>query len=354
MPDSNAGEEPVSNHRRTAIATLVCSAALIAATQPAAAAYHLARTIAIGGEGGWDYLTVDAATHRLFVSHSTLVNVLDIEKGAVIGEIPDTPGVHGIALAPALDRGFVSNGRAGTVTVFDLKNLSVISTVKVTGENPDAIAFEPVSRRVFAFNGRSGNATAIDAKDAKVLGTLALGGKPEFAVADGHGRIYVNIEDTGEIAAIDATALKIEGRWPLAPCQEPSGLAMDREHRRLFSVCGNRLMAVVDADSGRVITTLPTGSGTDGAAFDPATGFAFSSNGEGTVTVVREESPDAFTVVGNVATKRGARTIALDESTHRIYLSTAQFGPPPSPTPENPRPRPKVLPGTFEVLVLEP
>jgi YVTN family beta-propeller protein len=310
-------------------------------------------SITIGGEGGWDYLTADAAAHRLYVSHATRVLVVDTARNAVVGEIPDTPGVHGIALAPELGRGFTSNGRAATVTVFDLKTLKVIATVKVTGENPDAIAYEPVSRRVFTFNGRSDSATAIDAATARVVGTLPLEGKPEFAVADGAGRMYVNIEDKSAIVAFDARTLKIEGRWPLAPCEEPTGLAMDRAHRRLFAGCHNELMAVVDADGGRVITTLPIGRGVDGAAFDPGTGLAFSSNGEGTLTVVREDAPEKFTLLGNVPTKRGARTLALDDATHRIYLSTAQFGPPPSPTAENPRARPPILPGTFEVLVLD-
>jgi len=332
---------------------VLCAAAAVATAQQPPGGYHLVRTISLGGEGGWDYLTADAAGHRLYVSHATRVQVVDTEKNAVIGEIPDTEGVHGIALAPEVGRGFTSNGRAGTVTVFDLKSLAVITTVKVTGENPDAITFEPVSRRVFTFNGRSADATAIEAGSGQVVGTLPLRGKPEFAVADGRGRIFVNIEDTSELVSFDARTLKVEGRWKLSPCEEPSGLAIDREHRRLFSVCGNKLMAVVDGDTGKLIATLPIGSGVDGVAFDPVTGFAFSSNGEGTVTVVHEDSPEKFTVVGNVQTKRGARTISLDSATHRLYLPTAQFGPPPSPTPDRPRPRPSILPGTFEVLVLE-
>jgi DNA-binding beta-propeller fold protein YncE len=237
--------------------------------------------------------------------------------------------------------------------VFDLKTLAVITTVKVTGDKPDAITYEPTSRRVFTFNGDSANATAIDAASAQVVGTIPLGGKPEFAVADGTGRIYVNIEDTATLVAFDARTLEVKGRWPLAPCETPTGLAIDREHRRLFVGCRSKVMAVADADSGRVITTLPIDGGVDGIAFDPATALAFSSNGEGTLTVVHEDSPEKFTLVGNVPTKRGAKTLALDGATHRIYLSTAQFGPPPSPTAENPKPRPSVLPGTFEILVLE-
>jgi DNA-binding beta-propeller fold protein YncE len=330
----------------------VCTA-LGAAAQSAPGGYRVSGTIHIGGEGGWDYLAADPAAHRLYVSHGTRVQVVDTITNAVVGEIPDTPGVHGIAVAPELGRGFTSNGRASTVTVFDLTSLAVIATVKVTGENPDAIAYDPVSRRVFTFNGRGHNATAIDATTAKVVGTLALDGKPEAAVADGKGRMYVNLEDKSEVVAFDARTLKVQGRWPLAPCEEPSGLAIDRTHRRLFAGCHNEVMAVMDAEDGQVLTTLPIGRGVDGAAFDPETGLAFTSNGEGTLTVVREDSPKKFTLLGNVPTKRGARTMALDEATHRIYLSTAQFGPPPSPTAEHPHPRPSILPGTFELLIVQ-
>ncbi len=336
------------------IAALVSVGSVVSAlAQGAPGGYHLARTIPVPGDGFWDYLAVDAAAHRLYVSHGTRVQVVDTEKNAVVGEIPDTPGVHGIAFAPELGRGFTSNGRAGTVTVFDLKTLAVLATVKVTGENPDAIAYEPVTRRVFTFNGRSDNATAIDAATSQVVGTLALGGRPEFAVADGKGRIVVNLEDKSEQVAFDARTLKVEGRWPLSPCEEPSGLAIDRQHGRLFAGCHNGMMAVVDADAGRVIATPPIGDGVDANAFDPGTGLAFASCGDGTLTVVHEDSPKVFTLLGKVATKRGARTMALDEATHRIYLATAQFGPPPSPTPEHPRPRPSILPGSFEILVLD-
>jgi DNA-binding beta-propeller fold protein YncE len=339
--------------RGLGLALVSLATALAAAAQPAPGGYRLARTIPVGGEGGWDYLTVDAAAHRLYVSHATRVEVIDTERNAVVGAIPDTPGVHGIALAPELGRGFTSNGQAGTTTVFDLKTLAVITTVKLTGDKPDAIAYEPTSRRIFTFNADSANATAIEAATGKVLGTIDLGGGPEFAVADGKGRMYVNIEATAMLVAFDAHTLEIKARWPLAPCETPTGLGIDREHRRLFVGCRSQVMAVVDADSGRVITTLPIGGGVDGVAYDPATALAFASNKDGTVTVVHEDSPEKFSLVGNVPTKPGAKTLALDGTTHRIYLSTAQFGPPPSPTAENPKPRPSVLPGTFEVLVLE-
>ncbi len=335
------------------VAAVILSLGSLAGAPPAAA-YHLTGTIAVGGEGGWDYLAADAGAHRLYVSHATRVVVLDTETGQTVGEVPDTPGVHGIALAPDLGRGYTSDGRSGTVTVFEVRDLRVLARVKVTGENPDAIVYEPTTRRVFTFNGRSGNATAIDAAKLEVVGTLALDGKPEFAVADGRGTVFVNLEDRGAILAFDARSLEVRGRWPLAPCEEPTGLAIDRKNRRLFAGCHNRLMAVMDADSGRVVTTLPIGAGVDGIAFDPGSGLAFSSNGEGTLTVVREESPERFTLMGNVPTKRGARTLALDEVTHRIYLSTARFGPPASPTPEQPHPRPSIVPGTFEVLIVAP
>ena len=317
---------------------------------PPAPGYHQLKKVTLGGEGGWDYLTIDSAARRLYIARATRVMVLDADSGAQVGEIADTPGVHGVALAPQLGRGFTSNGRASTVTIFDLKTLKPLGQAK-TGSNPDAIVYDAVTRRVFTFNGASKDATVIGAADGSVSGTIALDGKPEFAVADGAGRIYVNLEDKSELLAIDSRQLTILNRWPLASCKEPSGLAMDRKNRRLFVGCGNKLMAVVDADSGRVLTTLAIGSGVDATAFDPGTTLAFSSNGDGTLTVVREESLDKFTVVENVATQRGARTMALDETTHNVYLVTAEFGPPREPTPDNPRGRPSMLPGSFVLLV---
>ena len=279
--------------------------------------------------------------------------VLDADTYAVLGDIPDTNGVHGIALAPEFGRGFTSNGRANTVTIFDLKTLKTLGMAK-TGEGPDAIVYDPASHRVFTFNGHGGNSTAIDAETGKVAGTIDLGGRPEFAVADGAGHVYANLEDKSEVAAIDSQALSVKAHWPLAPCEEPSGLAIDREHRRLFSGCHNKMMAVIDAHSGKVLATPPIGEGVDANAFDPGTGLAFSSNGAGTLTVVHEDSPDKFTVVGNVETQRGARTMALDLKTHNVFLVTAEFGPPPPATAEHPRPRPTVKPGTFTLLVFGP
>jgi DNA-binding beta-propeller fold protein YncE len=323
----------------------------LAPTPSAPTGYRVIDTLKVGGDGGWDYLAFDAASGRLFVSRGTHVVVVDAETKAVVGDIPDTPGVHGIAIAADLGRGFTSNGRNATATIFDLKTLGKIGEVK-TGENPDAILYDPASRRVFTFNGRSSDATAFDAAHGTLAGTIALGGRPEFAVADGKGRVYVNIEDKSEIVALDSKSLQVLSRWPLKPCEEPSGLALDSEHGRLFTVCSNKLMAVVDATSGRVVTTLPIGSGVDAAAYDPAAGLVFASNGEGTLTVVHEDSPESFRVVENVPTQPGARTLALDPKTHRVFLVTAQFGPRPAPTAEVPRPRPSIVPGSFVVLVV--
>ncbi|MFL6215932.1 MAG: YncE family protein [Blastocatellia bacterium] len=333
----------------TVIASLNIQAQPPQSAKPAAG-YHLLKRIEVGGEGGWDYLTVDSAARRLYVSHATRVVVIDLDKNAVVGEIPNTNGVHGIAIVPELGRGFTSNGRDNNVTIFDVKTLKVISQVK-TGTNPDAIIYDPASRRVFTFNGRSNDATAIDAASGNVAGTIALGGKPEFAAADGKGTIYVNIEDKSEVVAIDSNKLTVKARWPLAPGEEPSGLAMDRQARRLFVVCSNKKMIVMNADNGHVVADLPTGEGTDATAFDPETKLAFSSNGEGTLTVIHEDSPDKYRVIENATTQRGARTMTLDPKTHMVYLATAQFGPPPAATPDRPRPRPSIVPGSFVVLV---
>ena len=331
---------------------LLALLALPALARPQQPPYHVVSRIPLAGEGGWDYLNVDTAAHRLYVSRGTHVAVIDLDRDSVVGDIPNTNGVHGIAFVRELNRGFTSNGRDTTVTIFDLKTLTPIAVLKVTGRNPDAIIYDPVSRRVFTFNGGGANATAIDPQAGAVVGTIDLGGKPENAVSDGRGRMYVNIEDKSELVAFDPRTLKVLARWPLAPCDEPSGLAIDRNTNRLFSVCSNSLMAVVDPDRGRVVTTLPIGSGTDGAAFDPATGLAVSSNGEGTMTVVHEESPDSFRVVATVPTQRGGRTIALDERTHRLYTIAAQYGEMPAPTADRPRPRPPVIPGSVVVVIL--
>jgi DNA-binding beta-propeller fold protein YncE len=322
-----------------------------AAVGAAASGYHVVNTYKLGGDGGWDYLTVDASTRRLYISRSTHVMVVDADTGKSIGDIADTPGVHGIALAPELGRGFVSNGREGTVSIFDLKTLATSSKVKV-GENPDAILYDPATKRVFTFNGRSQDSTAIDAATGKVLGTIKLDGKPEFAASDAKGKIFVNIEDKSELTAIDPSKLEVTAKWPLAPCEEPSGLSIDRKNRRLFVGCGNKMMAVVDADSGKVLATPAIGDGVDATTFDAETGLAFASCGEGVLTVVKEESPDKFSVAENVPTQPGARTLALDAKTHNIFVVTAQFGPPPAATPDNPHPRRSVVPDSFVALVV--
>src|SRR5258706_6313129 len=265
--------------------------------------------------------------------------VVDADKGVLLGDIPNTNGVHGIAIAPDMDKGFISDGRDNNVTIFDVNTLKVMGTAP-TGKNPDAIIYDPSSKRVFAFNGSSNDATAIDARTGTVAGTIALGGKPEFAVADEKGHVFVNIEDTSEIVQFNSEKLAVENRWKIAPGEEPSGLAIDRKHRRLFSVCSNKLMVVVNADTGAVVTTLAIGRGTDAAGFDPETGFAFSSNGEGNLTVVHEDSPDKFSVVDTVPTQPRARTMPVDLKTDQVFTVTANFGTGPAPSAQQQRPRP--------------
>jgi DNA-binding beta-propeller fold protein YncE len=336
--------------RRWLQASLVVAitAVALAAAGPG---YKVVNTYKVGGDGGWDYLIADGAARRLYISRATHVIVLDLDSGKTVGDIADTPGVHGIALAPELGRGFVSNGREGTVSIFDLKTLATISKVKA-GENPDAILYDPATRRVFTFNGKSQDSTAIDAAKGTVLGTIKLDGKPEFAASDGKGEIFVNIEDKSELTAIDSNKLAVKSTWPLAPCESPSGLSIDRKNRRLFVGCDNKMMAVVDADSGKVLATPAIGDGVDATTFDDETGLAFASCGEGVLTVVREESPDKFSVAENVPTQAGARTLALDSKTHNVYLVTAKFGPPPAATADNPHPRRSILPDSFVVLVV--
>jgi DNA-binding beta-propeller fold protein YncE len=331
------------------ILSLSLAAVAVAAAGPG---YHVIKTYKVGGEGGWDYLTVDASTRRFYISRGTHVIVLDADSGKNVGDIPDTPGVHGIALAPELGKGFVSNGREGTVTVFDLSTLAPSGSKIKVGENPDAILYEPATKRVFTFNGRSQDSTAIEAASGKVLGTIKLDGKPEFAASDAKGQVFVNIEDKSELTVIDPNKLEVKTKWPLAPCTEPSGLALDRKNRRLFVGCDNKMMAVVDADSGKVLATPAIGEGVDATAYDDETGLAFASCGEGVLTVVREDSPQKFSVVENVKTEAGARTMALDTKTHNLFTVTAKFGPPPAATADNPHPRRTILPDTFEVLVL--
>jgi DNA-binding beta-propeller fold protein YncE len=337
--------------RKSAWVVCLFASAVMLAQGAAAPGYHVVNTYKVGGDGGWDYLTADAISRRIYISRGTHVMVLDADTGKSLGDIPDTPGVHGIALAPELGRGFTSNGREGTVSIFDIKTLVVSNKVKV-GDNPDAILYDPATQRIFTFNGHSQDSTAIDAVSGKVLGTIKLDGKPEFAASDAKGEIFVNIEDKSELTAIDAQKLEVKAKWPLAPCTEPSGLSMDRKNRRLFVGCDNKMMAVVDADSGKVLATPAIGEGVDATNFDPETGLAFASCGEGVLTVVKEESPDKFSVAENVPTQQGARTLALDVKTHNVFVVTAKFGPPAAATSDNPHPRRTILPDSFVVLVV--
>lgn len=303
--------------------------------------YHVVKTFKLGGETGWDYLTIDADARRLYVTRGDRVMVVDVDSGAFVGEVPNTPGIHGVALDLKRGHGFTSNGGDSTVTVFDLKTLNELARVKV-GKRPDAILYDSASDRVFTMNAGSGDSTAVNAADYNVAGTVPLGGKPEFAVADGKGRVYVNLEDKSEIVSFDAKTLDAKDRWPLAPGKDPAGLAIDREHRRLFSTCHSKHMVVLDADSGRVLATPAIGSGTDACVFDPDTGLAFSSNGDGTLTVVRAAG-DKFEVAETVKTQRGARTMALDTKTHSIWLVTA--------TPKQGQRR-VFEPGSFTVIIV--
>lgn len=314
--------------------------------------YRLTNRLSVGGDGGWDYPSVDPNTHLLYLSRANRVTVVDTATGKTVGEIPDTDGVHGIALAPALNRGFISCGKANVVKVFDLKTRAVLASIG-TGDGPDSILYEPNTRRVFAFNGHGKSATVIDAQTNAVVATIPLAGKPEFAQADGRGNVFVNIEDTGELAKIDAKTASLKARWSLPNCEEPSGLALDAEHRRAFSTCGNQILAVTNLDSGQSAASVPIGKGVDGGAFDPSTQNVFSANGEGSITVVHEVSANHYTVAQTLSTQRGARTIALDTQTHRLYLPTAEFGATPPATAQSPHPRPTPVPGTFVVLVVQ-
>jgi DNA-binding beta-propeller fold protein YncE len=317
-----------------------------AAAKPGASGYHVIKTIPVPGDEGWDYVYVDSDARRVYISHASHVVVMNADTYAIEGSIPDTPGVHGIAVASEFGRGFISNGRGNNVTIFDLKTLKTLGTVK-TDQNPDAIIYDPATKRVFTFNGRGKNSTVINPADGSVVGTIPLGDKPEFAVADGNGAIFVNGEDTSNLVALDSQNLKETHRWPLAPCKSPSGLAGDLKSRRLFSVCDDKVSSVVDADSGKVVANPAICDGPDAAAFDPALGYFFASCGDGNLTVIHEDSPDKFSIVETVATKKSARTMGLDLKTHKIFLPSAEFDPP-APGER----RGKIKPGTFAILVV--
>jgi len=323
--------------------TVAMAAAAAAADPPAG--YKLEKTIPVKGDGGWDYLTVDSGGRRVYVSHATVVDVLDADSGELKGQIPDTAGVHGIAVAADLGRGFTSNGRADTVTAFDLKTLKPIASVK-TGKNPDAILYDPATKRVFAFNGNSKSATVIDATDDKVVGTIDLGGKPEGTATDGTGHVYVNLEDTAELLRLDARDLKVLDRWSVAPAKLPVSLAMDPTTGRLFVGCRSKELLVLDAKTGKAVATLPIGERVDAGAFDPETKLIFCSCGDGTVSVVSQEGPDKYVAVGQLQTKPGSKTMALDQKTHKLFLPMAEFKPA-----AKGGGRPTAVPGTFAVLV---
>jgi len=320
---------------------------------PPGSEYHLLRTLPVGGEGAWDYLTVDPEAKRIYLSRSTHVMVVDEEKGTVVGDIPDTKGVHGIALAKDLGRGYTSNGQANTVTVFEIATLKTLSTITVPGKNPDSILYDAANKRVWTFNGGSANATAIDTASEKVAGNVVLPGKPETPVLDGKGSIFLNIEDKNSLVEIDAKTMTIKHTYPLPGCEAPSGIAMDTVHRRVFSGCSDsKKLAVTNADTGKVVATPEIGEDTDASGFDPATGLAFASCREGVLSIIHEDSPDTYSVVANVKTEFGARTMALDPKTHHVFTVTADLKPAAAPTKDNPHPRPQPVPGTFRILEL--
>lgn len=333
-----------------AIIVLIC---ITASSQESKSRYHLARTTVLGGDGGWDYLTFDSEARRLYISHETQVVVFDPDTDKVVGNIADNQGVHGTAIVTDLGRGFISDGKANVVRIFDLSTLKVVGEVKSTGSNPDCIIYDPASKRVFTFNGRSGTATAIDAASGQVVGTVDLGGgKPEFAVADGQGHVWVNVEDKDWVVRLNSNELKVETHFSLGDCHEPASMAMDRNNRRLFVGCRNRVLAVVDADSGKVLATVAIGAGVDANIFDPGSGLIFASSRDGKLTVIHEDSPEKFTVVDSISTQVGAGTSAFDPKTGNLYLVTADLGASPPATTASPHPRAVVVQGTFKVLTV--
>ena len=328
--------------------------ALICAIALGDEVYHSVREIPIGGEGGWDILTIDRTANRLYLSQATKVVIVDLNTSRVTGEIADTPGVHAFVAVPEVQRGFSSNGKESKSSVVDLTTLKTTSKID-TGSNPDAVVYEPRHGEVYVFNHTGNSVTVINAKTATVAATIPLGGTPEFAAVDqATGRVYCNIEDKSEVAVIDADKHEVVARWSLSPGEGPSGIALDATHHRLFSGCHNKMMVMLDTESGKVVGSVPIGSGVDGCAFDDATQLAFASCGDGTTTIAREEAPDKLTVLQTLKTERGARTMALDPQTHRIYLPTAQFQPPPSPSPGASTGRPSAVPNTLKLLVYGP
>ena len=337
-------------------ASLAVSAALcvLAASAPSLRAqgpWHVEHEWKLGGDGGWDYLSVDPQSKLLYISRGNHVMVVDTTQGKQVADITGLHGTHCVVFSSDGEHGYITDGGGNAVAKFNRKTNTIEKTIPV-GTNPDGAVFDPATKTVWAFNGRSHNVSVIDTNSDTVVATIDLPGKPEFPVSDGKGNIYDNIEDKSEIVRLDANSHKLIATWPVAPCESPSGLAIDREHRRLFAVCDNKTMAVVDADSGKVVATPAIGDGPDAARFSPHGELAFSSNGGGTLTVVHEDSADKYSVLQDLATKRGARTMAMEPDGSRIYLATAEFGPRPAATPENPRPRPALVPGSFEIMVV--
>jgi YVTN family beta-propeller protein len=314
--------------------------------------YHLTNTVPLPSAGGWDFVKVDDEARRVYIAHSTQVEVIDADSGKPIGVISNIKGAHGITIAFDTSHGFITNGKSDTVTVFDVKTLNVTGQIKA-GKKPDAIAYDRHTHRIFVFNADGNSATVIDAKKLKSIGTIALGGAPEFAVPDKAGHIYVNLEDKSEMLQIDASTLKVMNRWSLAPCTEPSSLAIDRKNHRLFAGCSNHILTVVDATNGSIVSTLPIGEKVDATAFDPETYLIISSNGDGTMTVIHEDDADHYHIIQTVVTPKRSKTFGLDKKTHKLFVPSAMFGPTQAPSKDNPKGRPQILPGTFSVLIFE-
>jgi DNA-binding beta-propeller fold protein YncE len=337
---------------KTLITCLFAAVVGSIAVASSAGHYHLLKKVPVPYDTtAWDYCSVDSVNRRVYAAHGTQVEVMDADSGTLVGKIENTPNVHGVAIANELGRGFTSNGISSTSTIFDLKTLKILGEVKLSGEGPDAIVYDPATQRVFTFNKRNNlNSTAIDAKEGKVVGTIELPGTPEFPTADGKGNIFVGLVDKNVVLQIDSRKLTTGASWPLGSCERPGSMAIDRKNDRLFVGCANKVMVIVDSTNGRIVTTLPIGEAKDAAAYDPGTHLAFSSNGEGTLTVIHQESPDKYTVE-TVKTEFGARTMGVDLKTHKLFLPLADRGPAPAATAENPRPRGDIIPGTFRILI---
>ena len=330
---------------------LVLGVSAVAMATPSAGAYRLMQTIPIPGDDGWDHPTVDSAARRLYVTHGTHVAVIDIDSGKLVGKIENTPGVHFTAIDPESDRGFISNGAAARLTIFDTKTLATIGQVKTTGESPGPTVFDPATKRVFTFNLNSHSATVVDSKESKVVGAFDLGGKPELAGTDAKGSVFINLVQKNVVLQIDARKMTAGQTWPVAPCEGPRTMAVDQKNGRLFVGCANRRMAILDSNNGRVLGSVPIGSGPDDSAYDPETGLIYISNDDGTVSIIQQDSPDSYSLMETVKTAPGARNMALDLKTKKIFLPLFDRGPPSTPTAKTPNPRSSVIPGTFRVLV---